>query len=388
MAKGSSKPVKKARHTSVKTRAYLFARAAGRCEFDNCGRYLLEHYPTFTPGNFAEQAHIWAFSEAGPRGNTGLEAGADLNGFENLMLLCKPCHKLIDEHPERYTVEVLRSFKRAHEDAVFERTGLKRDSSTVALVMKANIGDQRVVITAPHMQDAVKPRYLSPRAVHEIDLTSLRDRVPDVGYLQVAADQIRESVQRLYETTFDGAPATHVSVFALAPIPLLIFLGSCISNKVSTDLFQRHRDTEDWVWKAEGPLAGFEMQVAQVGTEPSRVALILSLSGQIRRPDLPESIDERFTVYELRLTSEEPNPRFLRTRQDLEAFRDAYSRALRAVGGDHEELKEIHLFPAVPAPIAVAVGRDLLPKVDPTLVIYDNNKNEGGFTRTLEANVQ
>jgi hypothetical protein len=118
------------------------------------------------------------------------------------------------------------------------------------------------------------------------------------------------------------------------------------------------------------------------------VALILSLSGQIRRPDLPESIDERFTVYELRLTSEEPNPRFLRTRQDLEAFRDAYSRALRAVGGDHEELKEIHLFPAVPAPIAVAVGRDLLPKVDPTLVIYDNNKNEGGFTRTLEANVQ
>lgn len=386
MPKRIRKPIKKARKISTKTRAYLFARAAGRCEFDNCGHYLLEHYPTFTPGNFAEQAHIWAFSEDGPRGNAGLETGADLNGFENLMLLCKPCHKLIDDHPDRYTVEILRSFKRAHEDAVFERTGLKRDSSTVALVMKANIGEQRVIIPAPQLQDAVKPRYLSPRAIHEIDLTSLRDRVPERRYIDVAIDEIRDGVKRLYETTFDGEPATHVSVFGLAPIPLLIFLGSCISNKVSTDLFQRHRDTEDWAWKTAGPLAVFATKAAQNGTNGACVALLLSLSGRVQLSSLPDDIDERFTVYELALASEKPNPRFLRTRQDLEAFRAAYSQTLRAIQAEHEDLKQIHVFPAVPAPVAVAMGRDLLAKVDPTLVIYDNNKNEGGFTRTLEVN--
>jgi hypothetical protein len=49
-----------------KTSLFLYVQAGGRCEFDNCNKYLLEHGPTATPGNFAEQAHIWAFNEAGP----------------------------------------------------------------------------------------------------------------------------------------------------------------------------------------------------------------------------------------------------------------------------------------------------------------------------------
>ena len=58
-----------------------------------------------------------------------------------------------------------------------------------------------------------------------------------------------------------------------------------------------------------------------------------------------------------------------------------------AIKADHEDPTELHLFPAVPAPIAVCIGRDLLPKVDPALVIYDaNKKNAGGFARTLEVN--
>ena len=49
-------------------RLLLFVRAGGRCQFDGCNRYLLEHYPTLREGNFAEIAHIVAFREDGPRG--------------------------------------------------------------------------------------------------------------------------------------------------------------------------------------------------------------------------------------------------------------------------------------------------------------------------------
>ena len=44
-----------------RTSLFLYVQAGGRCEFDGCNKYLLEHYPTETVGNFAEQAHIWAF---------------------------------------------------------------------------------------------------------------------------------------------------------------------------------------------------------------------------------------------------------------------------------------------------------------------------------------
>ena len=54
--------VKPSRAIDAKTTLFLHVRAAGRCEFDNCNEYLLEHEPTGTPGNYAERAHMWAFS--------------------------------------------------------------------------------------------------------------------------------------------------------------------------------------------------------------------------------------------------------------------------------------------------------------------------------------
>ena len=111
-----------------------------------------------------------------------------------------------------------------------------------------------------------------------------------------------------------------------------------------------------------------------------------SLSGRIHESDLPTTIDERFNVYELALSSDDPNPRFLNTEGDLGAFRAAHSDAVRTVVANHEGADRIHVFPAVPAPVAVAMGWELLPKRDPSLLIFDSNKKEGGFQPTIEVN--
>jgi hypothetical protein len=80
------------------TRLLLFVRAGGRCEFDGCNKDLLRHHLTLTEGNFAQIAHIVAFRQDGPRGNTGRRP-TDINDVRNLMLLCPECHKLIDDLP-------------------------------------------------------------------------------------------------------------------------------------------------------------------------------------------------------------------------------------------------------------------------------------------------
>jgi SMODS-associated and fused to various effectors sensor domain len=86
------------------------------------------------------------------------------------------------------------------------------------------------------------------------------------------------------------------------------------------------------------------------------------------------------------LVGRSPTTGFLRQRDDLESFRVAYRGLLARLRGEHTGLRELHVFPAVPAPVAVACGFDLLPKVDPTLVIYDNLMKDGGFIERLRVN--
>ena len=379
------KPVRKpaGRDIKPKTRLFLFVRAAGRCEFDGCNRNLLEHYPTFTPGIFAQMAHIWAFSADGPRGHEGIDR-AELNHVSNLILLCPACHKLVDDHPDRYPVEVLREFKRAHEDRAFMLADTKPDRHTVALRLAANIGDHSIEISHAEMQEAVAPRYFNPREVVDINLTSLSDQGTD-AYWAVATETINEKVARLYDRG-DAGPVVHVSVFALAPIPLLAFLGSRLSNKVQTSLFQRHRNTQSWKWQSGPQTAAFSWTRHRAGADEKSVAIMYSLSGRIHQSDLSPTIDERFSVYELALSSEDPHTRFLKTEGDLGAFRAAHGDAIREIVARHEGVERLYVFPAVPAPVAVAMGWELVPKRDPALLIFDFNKKEGGFYPTLEVN--
>jgi hypothetical protein len=42
-------------------------------------------------------------------------------------------------------------------------------------------------------------------------------------------------VSRLYDKGMDVESTRHISLFAVAPIPLLVFLGGCLSNKIHVD---------------------------------------------------------------------------------------------------------------------------------------------------------
>jgi hypothetical protein len=95
---------------SDRTRKTLWARAGGRCSL--C-RVLLVTSPTETDAAsvFGEEAHIVAQSPGGPR------AGhvAELDSYDNLILLCSRDHKRVDDQPLFFTAELLVMMKRGHE---------------------------------------------------------------------------------------------------------------------------------------------------------------------------------------------------------------------------------------------------------------------------------
>jgi len=371
------------RAVSVATRLFLAVGAGGRCEFDGCNRYLFEHFLTCDHGNFSQVAHVVAFSDRGPRGGGRRPRAVD--AIDNLMLLCPDCHKLIDGSADRFTVATLRSYKARHEERIAHVTSLGPDLKTTVVQVKATIGGQAVAIPANQVAEAVAPRYPTDARGCVIDLTGIKADNQD-SFVQLANHEIANKIRNLYESGMDVESTRHISLLALAPIPVLVFLGTQLSSKVPVDLYQRHRDTEDWVWKADGAPVTYRFRKWQAGSDKLSVALVLSLSGTIHPEDLLGDVGARFTVYEITLATGAPNPNFLRRRADLEAFKKMYQDCLRRIRRAHPGIKSLSLFPAVPAPIAVLCGRELLPKVDPELRVFDSDKSQGGFVLKVVVN--
>lgn len=364
-------------------RLRLWVEAGGRCQFDSCNDYLLEHRVTRRSGNFGEAAHIVAFKPEGPRGRDGARP-VDIHNASNLMLLGADCHKLIDDHPDDYSRKTLEVYKSTHEARIKHLTSLGIVDRTAVLVVKVPITGQTVSVPFDHIVEATSPRYPARRELATVDLTTIAD---DGGaFLTTVCDTIKRDVEHFFGPNGEGRQVGHVSIFALGPMAPLIFLGQQLTNKVATDLFQRHRDTEKWTWKRGGRTARYVVRRLRRGRNGGKVALLASLSGTIRIRDLPEDIRRSATIYTITLADQTPRPTFLRKRQDLEGFRTAYQKALGLISQKHGLVQAIEFFPAVPAPVAVLCGRELLPKVHPRLRVWDYDKKKGGFTFQLEVN--
>lgn len=64
--------------------------------------------------------HIIAVKQGGPRYSSAYPT-EKLNDETNIFLLCGTHHKIVDDHPEKYTVDVLRKMKANHEREVRQR---------------------------------------------------------------------------------------------------------------------------------------------------------------------------------------------------------------------------------------------------------------------------
>jgi len=374
---------KVSRNYSPETIVKLWVKSGGRCEFTGCNEYLLIDNLSLHESNLSNVAHIVGLKGARSKDLLPME---ERNNVENLMLVCKKHHGIIDDRKwiVAYPKEKLLQMKRAHEDRILRLTEMKPGEKTFTICFKAKVAGEVVQIPFDQIESAVYPRYPMEKKPLEIDLTSLPD-VEDESTWIIGRKMISEALSKYYFPGVESGSINHVSIFGLAPIPLLMFLGNQLSNKVTTDLYQRHRNPEEWAWKTDGNTINYKTHLLRSGKDKSKVALILSLSGSISIKDLTEDIKNCYTVYEITLDGITPNTDYLRKKDDLESFKVAYQKLLGKIKLNHST-DEILLFPAVPAPIAILCGRELLKKAHPLIKIYDLNKKKGGFSYIFSIN--
>lgn len=116
----------------------LCAHAAGRCEFEGCGRLLFTDSITLDDFNNTNVAHIVASSPTGPRGDKDRSHKLSQD-IDNLMLMCMDHHKLIDSYPEIYTEDILLKMKKRHEQSVQELCAAINAESTEIIMLTSPV---------------------------------------------------------------------------------------------------------------------------------------------------------------------------------------------------------------------------------------------------------
>lgn len=101
---------------SDKTRKILWGRSGNRCAM--CRRELvIDATATDAESVVGEECHIVSGSEKGPRYNPNFPSDK-IDQIENLILLCRVHHKMVDDQVETHTSELLIQLKSNHEQWV------------------------------------------------------------------------------------------------------------------------------------------------------------------------------------------------------------------------------------------------------------------------------
>lgn len=370
------------KHIAEHIKLKVWTEAGGRCEFRNCNKPLWYNELTLSDTKFSELAHIIGASEIGPRGNKDSQELQDKP--ENLMLLCERCHKEIDygKNIKDYPAEVLREMKREHE----ERVRLALDSprrKTSPLIFQCKIGDRIIPIETRAVLKSLKP-YLPDAPKHDwltIKLDSFDRNSPE--WWKIAENDIDKKVSSLVNR-YENGEIQQISVFALGPMPLLMYLGKCLGDTIPGNIMQAHRNVapEDiWCWnKKQTVFHQYEVKCLHDNTSKN-VALVLALSDSIAPEKYINSIPQGSAIYEI--TTKNPTPTFFDGKADWERFSRVYRMKLNEIQQKHGMNCVIHILPAVPNSFAIECGRVLLPTKDPNIVVYEFFPKNGGFKKVL-----
>jgi hypothetical protein len=365
----------------------LWGRAAGRCEYEGCNEQLWLDSLTKHEFNTAYIAHIVADKPGGPRGDP-IRSEKLKAGISNLMLLCDRHHRLIDkeqvlEHP----VSRLVAMKSVHEKRIDIVSGVADEKRSHVLLYGANIGEHNANVSYKDAARAMLPdRY--PADFQPMSLGLINSSFEDVDgrFWETESSQLRSLFERQVRSRLRSGEISHLSVFAYAPQPLLILLGSLLSDIPAVDVYQFQKEPEPRHWHWHQQLEdGFEYLVQEPKERNAAPALILALSASIEEQRIVKVLGEHVSIW--RVTVRNPHNDFLKTKRQAQMFRERMRMLMNQIKLAHGENAVLSIFPALPIALAVEFGRIWMPKADLRMRVYDENKKLGGFVATLEIGV-
>lgn len=370
------------------TRERIWGRAAARCVL--CSKWLVderEFWHAIPVGQIAHNVAASAGPKA-PRGELSLTA-KERAAEANLLLLCGDCHRRIDSvaYRDAYTVEFLTSKKLTHERRVREVTDFAtlRPSTVIRLV--ASVRGTAAPATPAQVGEALRRAGLTGMGADtrtgafEVDL---RHDERSSWTWDASKKAIDEAVARAQEAIAAHDTAV-LSVFAIAPIPTLVYFGAALDDKIETRLFPRKRgdDVDVWTWpETSGKAQSFDLHVCDDGSpDVLDVVALVDVTATVDESRIPQEL-ETAPIVRLAVAGD-PGPDALASPTDLDAFARGWRDLLSKVESRWPALQRLHLIAAVPTTAAITLGRHRMRGVHPTFVVYQRTC-DGTYEAALE----
>ncbi|MFH5211489.1 SAVED domain-containing protein [Antrihabitans spumae] len=368
----------------------LWARTAGRCTI--CNRRLLGDSRTYMHSVLlAELAHnIGATAGSNSPRRNHRDAAIDTEAEENLLLLCHDCHRLIDhpEHIDFFPPEKLRQIKEVFErriEMVTENGGLTR---TAAL----RVGSQIRGSLALASQREVAETLLAVNYLGLVETQRSGDftcriggRASGRGYWDAALQSLDDTLH-LVRQAVDSGDVEHISVFAIAPIPLLVYLGSQLDDKTPTRIFQKQRDQFiGWSWADQSDPIDFDVltPASPADTAADGVVLVCAVTSDVNTELLPPEISA-FPCIEIRPRQVAPSPTLISHEQSLATFATRWREALATTESRFPNARRWHLVVSAPVSVAVEAGRAVMRDAHPPIEVYERENDR--YTGVLVVN--
>src|SRR3989304_10090300 len=144
---------------SDKTRKLLWGRSGTRCAV--CKQELIvSATDKDSEAVIGDECHIISAELNGPRHDASYPR-EKLDSYENLILLCRVHHKMVEDQPTTFTADILRQLKTNHEIMISEKLSDPKKPKPVRLRrIKKNIPDYLVrVTTGKQLVDLIAGSY-------------------------------------------------------------------------------------------------------------------------------------------------------------------------------------------------------------------------------------
>jgi hypothetical protein len=301
--------------------------------------------------------HVVGSSDAGPRPESG-KVLSERDKYENLILLCRNCHRKIDVLAAQYSAERLQRIKTDHEAWV--RTALpERGSSNIRWKVLRLQGDFPFDPTT--VGAALSPDQLTDEVTVSVSPSSK-------GWAFVQGE-LRDKIEGIARN--QDAIMARLAVFPLAPVSACLFIGYLLTNRINIRAFQYHRDEATWVWpKTEIlPTSPAFQQTVNATSPTAEVLFSFQLTAPINTSGVKKAISSQRAVYECFVP--DPSTSWLKSKSQLDELARKSREMFETASASYPRSTKWHILYAGPAPGAVVVGQQLNPTMVPLVQLYE-----------------
>lgn len=343
----------------------LWSKCAGRCEM--CNKLLYKSDLSQNPVNLGQFAHVIGHSDLAARGNKDI-AREFRDSIDNIMLLCHSCHKDIDDNEGLYPEEVLFKIKKDFEEKIEAQTTPTSENCRKILIFTAPINGHPVLISKEETIEALRPTQFPMGSPMCINIPPIRHTEKDAEFWEYAKEEMEYKYANSIAPWLDRNPK--LALFALAPQPLLVYLGWLLGEKCDKQVFQRHRDApQPWRWQSTQSLTRFIVsEPTAANSLPSKIAISFSISFDIKNR-VSTYLDDNALHWDVSVYGG-PHPECIDTPALLADFRDLVHQLLNKVTQIAGE-SSIHIYMAMPVSLAVTLGMSIMPKATSELILHD-----------------